>query len=236
MMEDYQHPPTFCSTGDISADFQHTAEDYDLNVAPYLPQNRNSRIIDVGCGWGQFLWWIRNRGYRAAEGIDLGSVQVQQCRTLGLEAQQVTDSASFLKERPGQYDVVTMHHIIEHMDAPTGLNLLRAAHHSLPPGGRIIVQTPNMSAISAGYLRHIEMTHVTGYADSSLGEALLMAGFHNVIIFGNKTPFRLSPRRLLWLGLQAASRLVWRTMLFAELGTDAPRILQKNLYAIADRS
>jgi 2-polyprenyl-3-methyl-5-hydroxy-6-metoxy-1,4-benzoquinol methylase len=235
-MEDYQHPPTFRSTGNPSVDFRHSSEDYDANVAPYLPASQNARTVDVGCGWGQFLWWLQSRGFTAIEGVDLGPDQVKQCRSLGFQAQQVTDSATFLGERPAQFDLVTMHHIIEHVDTPAGLNLLRAAHTALKPGGRIIVQTPNMNAVSAGYTRHIEMTHVTGYTDSSLCEAMMMAGFHNVRVFGSKTPFRLAPRRLMWLGLQATMRLLWWSMLYAELGSDAPRVLNKNLYAVADKA
>lgn len=234
-MEDYQHPPTFRSTGDPGADFRHSSEDYDLNVSPHLPANTKSRIVDVGCGWGQFLWWLKGRGFTAIEGVDLGPAQVKQCQSLGFEARQTSDSAVFLKERPAQFDLITMHHIIEHVDTSVGLNLLRAAHNALKPGGRIIVQTPNMNAVSAGYLRHIEMTHVTGYTDSSLAETLIMAGFQNVQVFGSKTPFSLAPRRLLWLGMQSASRLLWRTMLFAELGSDTPRVLTKNIYAVGER-
>jgi trans-aconitate methyltransferase len=235
-MEEYQHPPTFRSTGDLAADFRHSLEDYDVNAAPLLPEDHSARIVDVGCGWGQFLWWLGSRGYTRAEGIDTGAEQVRYCQSLGLRAEHVADSAAFLRDRPAQYDLITMNHIIEHVDGPAGLELLRAAHGSLRPGGRVMVQTPNMNATSASYARYVEMTHVTGYTDNSLGEALYMAGFVNVRVVGNKTKLRLAPRRVLWLMLQFASRLLWRAMLLAELGSDAPRILSKNLYAVADRA
>src|SRR5262245_17012674 len=148
-MENYQHPPTFRSTGDISADFRHSAADYDVNVAQHLFQNRDARIVDVGCGWGQFVWWLRNRGYVKIEGIAVGNEQVRQCEGLGLKVQQVSDSAAFLREFEGQFDIVSMHHIIEHVETAEGLKLLRAAHSCLKPGGRIIIQTPNMNATSA---------------------------------------------------------------------------------------
>jgi cyclopropane fatty-acyl-phospholipid synthase-like methyltransferase len=191
--------------------------------------------LDIGCGWGQFLWWLRERGYAAAEGIDVGDEQVKQCHSLGLRARRVEDSAAFLKENAASFDVITMHHVIEHMEAAVGLELLRAIYGALREGGRVILQTPNMNATSANYTRYIEMTHVTGYTDSSLAEILQMAGFRDVRVYGNKTRFGLSPRRLLWLGLQAVSRFWWRVMLTAELGSEAPRVLSKNLYAVGNR-
>lgn len=234
-MEEYQHPPTFQSTGDVGADFLHSTEDYEVNVAPHLPPSLSSRILDVGCGWGQFLWWVRSLGYEQLEGIDLGSDQVKHCSEMGLSATRVNDSAEFLKSHPAQFDLVTIHHVIEHMANEKGVELLRAARASLRPGGQVIVQTPNMSAVSAAYSRHIEITHVTGYTDSSLVQALGMAGFQKVKVWGNKTPFRRTPRRLLWIGLQAGSRLLWRAMLFAELGSDTPGILTKNIYASGEK-
>lgn len=235
-MNQYQHPPTFRATGDLSGDFRHAAEDYDVNVAPLLPTDLGSRILDVGCGWGQFLWWLRQRGYRAIEGIDLGEDQVRNCNELGITVEQTTDSAEYLAARREQFDVITMHHIIEHVEPSLGLDLLRAAYSALRPGGRVIVQTPNMNATSSNFSRYIELTHVTGFTDSSLAEALAVAGFVGVRVYGNKTPFGWSPKRIIWLGLQRASRLLWRTMLFAELGSDAPRILTKNIYGVGERA
>jgi SAM-dependent methyltransferase len=234
-MNQYQHPPTFRATSDLSRDFRHSAEDYDVNVAPFLPEDLDSLILDVGCGWGQFLWWLRQRGYRAIEGIDLGAEQVESCRGLGLTAEHMTDSAEYLRARPNHFDLITMHHIIEHVDPVIGLELLRAAYSALRPGGRIIVQTPNMNATSSNFSRYIELTHVTGFTDSSLAEALGMTGFVGVRVYGNKTPFHWHPKRIMWLALQRASRLLWRAMLFAELGSDAPRTLNKNIYGVGYR-
>jgi SAM-dependent methyltransferase len=234
-MKNYRHPATVHPTGNLSVDFGHSAEDYDLNVAPFLPEDLNSRIVDIGCGWGQFLWWLHTRGYQSIEGVDLGAEQVQACQSLGLTATQVTDSTEYLLGRAAQFDLITMHHIIEHLEVPQALQLLRAAYYALRPGGRIIVQTPNMNATSASFSRYIELTHVTGYTDCSLDEALLLAGFTDVRIRGNKTAFHFNPRRLLWLALQRTSRLLWRAMLFAEMGSDTSRILTKNLYAVGIR-
>jgi hypothetical protein len=116
-----------------------------------------------------------------------------------------------------------------------GLEMLKAIYNSLRPGGIAIIQTPNMSAISAGFSRFIEITHVTGFTESSLHEALLLSGFAQAAIFGSRTPLRFTPKRLMWISLQSCLRTLWRVALVSELGTDAPRILTKNLYAVASR-
>jgi 2-polyprenyl-3-methyl-5-hydroxy-6-metoxy-1,4-benzoquinol methylase len=234
-MKPYQHPVTFHATGNLSQDYQFAFADYETNLTAHLPPDRNAKILDIGCGWGQFLSWVKEKGFSQLEGIDIGVDQAQHCQAIGLNAAQVPDPLSYLRDRVQTYDVVTMHHVIEHLPPANGLEMLKAIYNSLRPGGIAIIQTPNMSAISAGFSRFIEITHVTGFTESSLHEALLLAGFAQASIFGNRTPLRFTPRRLMWLSLQSCLRTLWRVALFSELGTDAPRILTKNLYAVACR-
>ena len=234
-MKPYQHPITFASTGNLTQDYQYAFQDYETNLANHLPRDRDARILDIGCGWGQFLSWLKQKDYRNLEGIDMGSDQIEHCRSIGLNASLAPDTIGYLCERAGTYDLVTLHHVIEHVPPTKGLELLKAMRDSLRPGGAAIIQTPNMSAVSAGFSRYIELTHVTGYTESNLGEALLLAGFARPAIFGSRTPLKLNAKRLLWIGLQSCLRAAWRVTLFSELGSDSPRILTKNLYAVAYR-
>ena len=230
-MSSYQHPITFQPTGNVRRDFQYAIESFEKNLSVYLPSDRQARILDYGCGWGQFLWWVRDKGYSSAEGIDVGVDQIEFCSSLGLQVYEVDNTLSYLEQRPAIYDLVVMNHVIEHVPAVEALDILKTIHYSMRNGARIIVQTPNMSSISANFSRYIEITHVTGYTENSLIEALELANFSEVKAFGGKSLMRLSPKRLAWLFAQAISRVIWRTMLVAELGTDVPRILDKNLFA-----
>lgn len=232
MLSDYQHPITYQPTGDVARDYRHSSEVFEATLTPHLPPDKGAPILDVGCGWGQFLWWLREKGYAAARGIDVGLEQERHCRSIGLDVECVADSKKFLLDHPGRFELIGLHHVIEHMPVEQGVEVLRAARAALRDGGRIIVQTPNMSSVSAGYTRHIEITHVTGYSETSLHEALSLAGFRVTDLFGNKTPLRLTPRRLLWRALQTLSTTAWGLMLTAELGSDRPRVLQKNLFAV----
>jgi 2-polyprenyl-3-methyl-5-hydroxy-6-metoxy-1,4-benzoquinol methylase len=231
--EEYQHPATYTSTGNFAEDFKYSVEYYEADLNDYLPQNKEVPILDVGCGWGQFLWWLREKGFTNLQGIDIGKEQESHGNSIGIDIVQVNDSTKFLEGINSKYELITMHHIIEHMPAPEGFEMLRAAHRALRPGGRIIVQTPNLCAIGANCARYIEITHVTGYTETSLHQIVNLAGFTDIRLFGNKTVFRLAPRRLVLLLLQYITRSIWKVMLLAEWGTDAPKIVEKNLYATA---
>ena len=229
--EDYQHPATYVSTGNPAVDFQYSVEVFETDLSNYLPHNKETPILDVGCGWGQLLWWLREKGYTNIQGIDIGEAQEAHGESIGLDIIRVEDSTDFLENLDSKYELIIMNHIIEHMPAAEGIKMLKAIYKALRPGGRIIVQTPNLCAIGANHGRYIEITHVTGYTESSLHQIVSLAGFTDIELFGSKTAFRLAPRRLVLLMLQFISRAIWRIMLLAEWGTDAPKIIQRNLYA-----
>src|SRR5262245_13422925 len=52
----------------------------------WLPTGREVPILDIGCGSGQFLYFLRDRGFGQAAGIDLDGDQVEVARSLGLNA------------------------------------------------------------------------------------------------------------------------------------------------------
>ncbi|HEX8737343.1 MAG TPA: class I SAM-dependent methyltransferase [Pyrinomonadaceae bacterium] len=231
--EDYQHPATYVSTGNPAVDFQYSVETFEADISNYLPRDKETAILDVGCGWGQLLWWLREKGYTNIQGIDIGKAQEEHGTAIGLDIICVKDSTNYLENLDSKYELVIMNHMIEHMPAAEGIKMLKAVYKALRPGGRVIVQTPNLCAIGANWGRYIEITHVTGYTESSLHQIVNSAGFTDIKLFGSKTAFRLAPRRLVLLLLQFISRAIWRIMLLAEWGTDAPKIIQKNLYATA---
>jgi SAM-dependent methyltransferase len=232
----YKHPITFRPTGDELVDFGPAMDDFDENVRRLLPAARDAAILDLGCGWGQFLWWLKLREYTGGRGIDVGHQQVDYCRSLGLDAIRVDSSLQYLHHHPSTFDRITLNHVIEHMPASVGLDLLQACREALKEGGSVIVQTPNMSAVSAAFSRYIEISHVTGFTQNSLLQILQLAGFSEVRVFGNRTPFKRTLRRMVWLAVRASARFAWRLMLIAELGSDAPSVLTKNLYAVGQKA
>jgi len=233
--EIHQHPPTYTSTGNLPEDFRYAAAAYEADIGHLLPRNPDAQILDVGCGWGQFLWWAKEKGYALTVGIDIGQEQEAHGRQVGLAIRKVDDSRIFLESLDAEYDLIVMNHVIEHVFPEEGLRLLAAIRRALKPGGRVIIQTPNMNCVGANAGRYIELSHVVGYSESSLHQLMSAAGFNQVEMFGNVTRLSGNPKRILWKGLQVLSRAIWRTMLFSELGFDAPKIVTKNLYATGIR-
>ena len=110
------------------------------------------RLLDLGCGWGPLLDYVRARG-GAGLGVTLSSAQLRACRRHGLE-----DAREISRERFGGFDAVASLGAFEHFcsseDYQTGRqeevyrDLFARVSHVLPPGGRFYLQTmvfgPNM--------------------------------------------------------------------------------------------
>jgi len=96
--------------------------------------------LDVGFGNGSLIFVADEFGYTAS-GIDLRHESVAALQHFGFEA--YCTSVEQL-DRPGQYSVVSMADVLEHMPFPKkGLD---AAHRLLRPGGALLVSMPNMDS------------------------------------------------------------------------------------------
>ncbi|MBI5105315.1 MAG: class I SAM-dependent methyltransferase [Solirubrobacterales bacterium] len=139
------------------------------------------RMLDVGCGNGQFVAYAAAAGWRAS-GIDVDPAGVEAGRSAGLDL-RVALLADVAAEEPGGYDAITLSHVIEHVPDPAAL--LRAARAALRPGGTIWLATPNLrSAGHEAYGRdwlHLDPPrHLVLFTPGSLRLALEQAGFRDV--------------------------------------------------------
>lgn len=95
-----------------------------------------SRILDVGCGEGARLDDLARLGFTNLAGIDMFLPETH----VGTRSNGVRLMSGDLADHDGQYDLITMHHSLEHVPDPAAL--LAAARERLAPGGAIFVRIP----------------------------------------------------------------------------------------------
>jgi 2-polyprenyl-3-methyl-5-hydroxy-6-metoxy-1,4-benzoquinol methylase len=150
----------------------------------YLEEMKPGKLLEVGCGSGQFLDCMRRAGWEV-EGVEIDSRAADYARKkygvpvhIGtLESMQYPDNT---------FDAVTMNHVIEHVYEP--VTLLQECHRVLKPGGRLVVVTPN--TISYGhrrfrqYWRGLEPPrHLYVFSPVTLRRVAERAGFQDVLIW-----------------------------------------------------
>lgn len=140
---------------------------------------KSARILELGCGPGYFLEYLRNHGFTDARGIDISAEQVAMAREKRLAA-EVGDVFATLDTTPGSLDAVVGIDLLEHFSKDEGLRLCDSIRRSLQPGGRVIFRTPNGSALLAGPIVYGDLTHMAIYNQSSLRQLLANAGFERM--------------------------------------------------------
>lgn len=156
--------------------FRQSPEIIRRRLGPYTQYFRMcKRIVDLGCGRGEFLDLLRNENLEAI-GVDSDSAMVEICTKAGLNA-LCEDIFSFL-ERGDKYDGISASHVIEHLDSRDAERLLDACYKSLSSGGRLLIITPNpenLLVISKTFW--FDLTHVRPYPLILLEEMFKESGF-----------------------------------------------------------
>ncbi|MBC7360547.1 MAG: methyltransferase domain-containing protein [Desulfacinum sp.] len=113
-------------------------------MARHLPQPspERSRLLDVGCGNGDFMARAKTAGWEVT-GIDLDPKAVATSRSRGLNT-LLGDLASQGLPRES-FDVVTLSHVLEHVHEPR--HLLREIRKLLKSSGKLWLATPNTSSL-----------------------------------------------------------------------------------------
>jgi SAM-dependent methyltransferase len=116
-----------------------------LNVqAPYqwnLRRQRLGRTLDVGCGIGRNLVSLD----RGSLGVDHNEKSVAEARARGFAALTTQEWERSPERVPASFDCLLFAHVIEHMDAAAGRNLLRSYLPYLKPGGKVFFICPQES-------------------------------------------------------------------------------------------
>jgi len=172
------------------------------------------RLLDVGCGPGFFLKAAAGLGWEA-EGVEISpSAAEYAAAVLGVPVRRTKLEEAGFPE--AAFDVVTMLDAIEHLGDPSAA--LAVARRVLKPGGRLILNTPDLGSASRrvlgtdwGVLTPAE--HLTYFTGRTLRRMLERAGFD---VFGIRNLLRFDPdcthapdasRRLRWKRFLERSRI-----------------------------
>ena len=163
--------------------FRGSADDIRERVAEYLPIfAASSDVLDIGCGRGEFLALLREKGV-TARGIDINRAMVEVCREKGLHAEEA-DALEYLRALPdGSLGGLFAAQVIEHLDPRYLTRLLDAAFDKLRPGAPIVLETINPACWFAFFESYIrDITHVRPIHPDTLRYLLVATGFQQIDI------------------------------------------------------
>lgn len=142
-------------------------------------KNRAARLLDLGCGDGNHLLWLR-RFADDLYGCDYNIVRLARARARGLDATLFLADILNFPAADGAFDIVFFNHVIEHI--PDDVGALASVARILAPGGLLVLGTPNEGSWwwQLAYKRAPDVRattdHVHFYTADTLGEKVNAVG------------------------------------------------------------
>jgi len=152
---------------------------FDFNYKKFFPHDKNANLLDIGIGRGEMLTCFDKWGYKNHLGIDISPSTVKFCKSIGLRCELIDDTIEYLKNKPYNYDLITLLDVLEHVPRETIIDFLKAVHGSLKDNAILIIQVPNLQAPDGQLHMYNDITHMVGFIEHSLAQVLITAGFTN---------------------------------------------------------
>ncbi len=112
---------------------------YDACLAGHRPVPGRDRLLDVGCGAGEFLERARRQGWQVF-GVEIAEAGAEAARAAGLP---VARGPLTRVDLPAEsFDLVTFWNVLDFVRDPVAD--LRAARRLLTPGGRVVLRVTNL--------------------------------------------------------------------------------------------
>lgn len=140
---------------------------------------RDSRVLEIGCGPGYLLEYLRSKGFSRVEGIDISAEQVAIAMERGANA-KVADVFDELSRHDASLSLILAFDVVEHFSKEENVRLFTAMNRALRPDGIIVLQTPNGAALFGGQIIYGDLTHMTIFNPNSLSQLLRRTGFTDV--------------------------------------------------------
>lgn len=131
------------------------------------------RVVDFGCGRGEFVETCANNEFEAY-GVDFSTSRQESARV---------KIVSTLEEVPGQFHAAALFEVLEHVERPA--EILTILRDRLVDGGVLIVETPNCSGLTGiGSARDMQLVdpiqHINGFTPATLTAIVERAGFKRI--------------------------------------------------------
>lgn len=183
----------------------------DRRVFPLIADvPRDSGVLEIGCGPGYLLAYLRSKGFSQAAGIDISPEQVDIAVARGANA-KVADVFDELSRHDASLSLILAFDVVEHFSKEENLRLFAAIRRALRPDGIVVLQTPNGAALFGGQIIYGDLTHMTIFNPNSLAQLLRRTGFTDVT-FRETAPVAKNlvglVRAMVWLIARSLANLV----------------------------
>ena len=218
------------------ADLKPRAAIFRKIIREHFPDDFTANILDLGCGHGAFIYYLKESGFTNIIGVDTSPEQIAKAKILNLPEVIQGDLLEYLLYTVAEsQDIVISFDIIEHFDKDELLEIVDQVFRVLKPKGKWIIHTPNGGSPFGGAVFFGDYTHEQSFTTKSISQLLKASGFASVECYEDvPIPHGLksSIRWLLWQLI----RVVLGVYFLVETGAGgSDLIFSQNFLTVAEK-
>lgn len=153
--------------------------DYYPTITALVPEGAS--VLDIGCGRGGLLVYLRDALKCRVVGIDISEEAQKICAQKGI---RVITSDAELDNIPGKYDAIILAAVFEHFIDP--VSFLKKIRNNINDGGRLIIGVPNFSHLSAR-IKYLLGKNIKQYGTDHDGEKLGVQPYGHIQFYNKRT-------------------------------------------------
>ena len=152
--------------------------DFDREIWDKAKCQTGMRFLEVGCGTGQVLAYLKSKGAADVTGIDQDPALVDYIPKIARDAFKAIDIDGFLvgPDKESKFDRIFLFDVLEHFTHTDGQALLKKLSGLLTPGGGILLKMPNMSSPWGAQHQFVDLTHIAAYTPVSTRQMAVSIG------------------------------------------------------------
>jgi len=167
-------------------DFPFRKAYWKSRLGNYLPESKKAIFLDLGCGNGDFILYLKTLEYENITGVEY-SEEMKSISEKSLKGIRIiySDATIFLKDTNQKFDFILCAHLLEHFEKSKVLETFKLVKERLNPGGQFVVFTPNFASPFGIPIAFGDFTHITHFSGPSMAQLAGLSGFNIKYIGGN---------------------------------------------------
>jgi|SRR5690554_383932 len=207
---------------------------YEYKYLPLIKSyNKNSSILELGCGRGIMLEFLKDNGFKNTFGIDISEEQIKIALEKNLNVKKY-DVFDFFRESKNTYDIIIALDFVEHFNKDEIILIFNLIFEHLNDGGIFIFHTPNGQAMLSNRLLFSDLTHLTIFTPYSAQQLLKYVGFNSISIY-EKGPVPKNLKGIVRSILWWCIKIIYNFLYMIETGR-TEKILTQNFIVAAKKS
>ncbi len=202
------------------------------DIYRWLPANRATSVLEIGCGAGNLLAALAEAGYSKVAGIDSAADLIDHAQqVVGVNACEGS-WLPYVQSTEITYGSIIALDVIEHLAPETVESTLRATRNRLRSDGSLILRLPNARCPFVLPTFYGDLTHRLLIAPDLLEHLLRNAGFAGDIVFSETRPGTLW-KRLIFTFIHRVFVKPLFSILYFHFYQQFPRVITRNIYCCA---